>query len=398
MVVIAILGVATFICNATVIAVLTQNKSLQNGQAIYRLSLAFADILVGAIVFPTFITTLQKYFLVPHEMAELKNITGYRLLENGTADLTQLSTVEAFESPFLFRTRFSRSYLNLVGFFTILSLFVSVNTLVAACVDRLIAVYRPLTYNKNSAIVGARIAVILIWILALIFSTIPFYVHDMRYGVVAAILISSAGTEVVILYAVAFIIPLLIVWSTTITTFIIAKNRARATSTCQSRRNSTGSRDFEMRLLQTLVVMVGVFSLCLLPSIMILLAGFFLPDIYFNDPLKLNQTTASNFTSLEVVAVILLTSNSLWNCFIYSARDQSFRNAAKLLYGRMAARLRIDYLWKMVCSKLSGNQNGLARPESQASTTGTTNDVQNTSIHDVCETNLTNLATNNEAN
>lgn len=379
MVINAILAFATFMCNATIIAVLFQKKFLQNGQAIYRLSLAFADLLVGAIVFPTFITTLQKYILLPHELGELRNVTGYNIV-NGTADLNHLSTVEVTGPSGLFRTRFSRTYLNTVGFFTVLSLFVSVNTLVAACIDRFIAVYRPLRYDTLSAVNGARFAVILIWVLGLLFSTIPLYVRNMRYGVVAAVLISSAGTKVLILYAVAFIVPLLIMWVLTITTIIIAKQRSHRISTARSSDNTSSLSEFEMRLMRTLGVMVGVFTLCLLPAILVLLSGIFLSDIYFNRPLALSQNAVSSYTSAEVVAVIFLTSNSLWNCFIYSARDRSFRDATKRLYGRAAHLLRLDAMWKFVCSKLGRNRRLLVNCDSQTSTTAASNDVPDTSF------------------
>jgi len=349
MVVFGLLAVATFVCNATILGVLLCNKKLQNGQAIYRLSLAFADILVGAIVFPTFISTLDRYFVDRHNLGEIRNVTGYVRI-NDTEPPIQSVTVEVRGTSGLFRDRFSQTYLNAIGFFTILSLSVSVYTLVVAGIDRFVAINKPLRYNQRTAVLAARIAVVGIWVAGILFATFPLYVHDLRYGVVAAILISSAGRQVLILYSVIFFIPLIIMWVLTIVTFAITKTKSFEWAT-RTRDNEQDKIALEMKLFRTLGIMVGVFTLCLLPSAIVLLLGLALPEIYFTNPETLNEQTTSRYTSAEVVVVMLLTSNSLWNCFIYSARDPKFRNASKVMYGRIAEALRLDYAWNIITGR-----------------------------------------------
>ena len=365
MVVFGLLAVATFICNATIIGVLLLNKKLQNGQAIYRLSLAFADILVGAIVFPTFISTLNKYFIARHELGNFKNVTGF-VITNDSSDPFETAVVEVRDPSGLFHNRFPQIYLNSVGFFTVLSLSVSVYSLVAASVDRFVAVNRPLKYNQTKAIYAARVAVISIWIAGVLFATFPFYVDNLRYGVVAAILVSSAGTEVLILYSVAFFVPLVIMWALTIITFVVARFKASEWAS-QTSTNDQPQMDIEMRLVRTLGIMVGVFTLCLLPAALVLLVALGLPDIYYNQPLLLNEQSASNYTSAEVIVVLLLTSNSLWNCFIYSVRDRKFRDASKNMYGNIALALRLNFVWRIIMRDELENQRRASHPIRQES-------------------------------
>ena len=349
MVVFGLLGIATFVCNATILGVLLFNNKLQNGQAIYRLSLAFADILVGAIVFPTFISTVNKYLIDRHGLGELRNVTGYVRINNTVAPI-ESSMVELRENGGNFGDRFSRSYLNGVGFFTVLSLSVSVYTLVAAGADRFVAINKPLRYSQRKAIFAAKSAVACIWIAGILFATLPLYVGELRYGVVAAILISSGGLKVLILYSVAFFIPLILMWILTITTFVVAKSKSSEWST-QTVDNGHSQMELEMQLFRTLGVMVGVFTLCLLPAAIVLLVGIYLTDIYFQDPINLNEQSSSHYTAADVVVVILLTSNSLWNCFIYSARDPHFRKASSNMYLYIARALRLDYVWSIVARR-----------------------------------------------
>ena len=80
--------------------------------------------------------------------------------------------------------------------------------------------------------------------------------------------------------------------------------------------------------------MVGAFSVCLLPSgisILIVIAS-----------LKLDRSAA-------ISSIVILTSNSLWNVFIYSAREKKFRAALKTLYKKLYEETVLDrcasFIW-----------------------------------------------------
>ena len=77
----------------------------------------------------------------------------------------------------------------------------------------------------------------------------------------------------------------------------------------------------QTRLMITLGIMVGVFSLCVLPAV-ITFVTVFLDENFVEHILSFNP-------SGPVIIIIILTSNSLWNFFIYSARDRAFRKSAK---------------------------------------------------------------------
>nr|XP_002123433.1 cannabinoid receptor type 1A [Ciona intestinalis] len=321
------LAIIVILVNGIVLAVLCTQSKMRTSQGIYKLSLALADILVGVIVFPTFVSSLYKYQIVEHNIGELANVTGYVIKERAT-EPGQIATMSMRSTTGHFRAQFSKSYLNFVGFFTILSLTVSILTLVAAGIDRFIAVFRPTKYKQNIATPIAVKVTVALWALSFLFSVLPLFVPALSYTLVASILVSSAGPQVLVLYAFAFIVPLLLMWLVTILTFTATrsyKNSWKRLSTSDDRK-AHGIN--EARLARTLGVMVGVFTLSILPSIVVLICGMFMSNIYPNLPKLLSPTATTGFTSAEVVVIFILMCNSIWNCFIYSIREQEFRRAA----------------------------------------------------------------------
>ena len=149
-----VLAVATTLSNLTVLIVFCTNKKLMNGQAVYRMSLAISDFFTGIIVFPSFI------------------ISSFRHLN--TTDLNQCAY-----DPYVYA----------IGFFTMLSLHVSIFTLIAAVIDRFKVVYRPLSYNVQSSIsFGWKICVIL-WIISIILAAVPLGIFgSFRYTIEDSIL------------------------------------------------------------------------------------------------------------------------------------------------------------------------------------------------------------------
>ena len=331
MIVISILAVSTFLCNAIILVVILFNKKPKNAQEIYRLSLAFADILVGTIVFPTFIRTSYALFIESHDVDTITNSSKY-LITNDSKNSFEVLKIEG--QPTVFPS-FSKHYLNAVGFFTVLSLFVSVYSLVAASLDRFMAIYRLLLNNEEKSIVAAKIATVTIWLSGVVLAIFPLFIADLGYQFVGLIMISSIGTNAVILYEIVLFVPLVVMWVLIIATFVAARPTVR--------RNHDRQRqiDERMRVAGTLGIMIGIFTFSLLPTIVTLSLPHFLSSINFNRPSDLDLCTANLFTSLDIVAAIILTSNSLWNCFIYSARDKKFRHACKQLFVRFASVFKI---------------------------------------------------------
>ena len=285
--------------------VLGGNRNMWFGQGVYRFSLAFADLLAGIIVFPTFVSTLLRYLAVDHNLGDLRNVTGYVVAETGNRT-DEISLMLIRDPSNTFSDAFPRSYLDFVGFFTVLSLSVSIYTLVSAAFDRFVAIVCPQRYKQKSAFVTACFVSLVLWILGIIFASLPFYIRTLRYTVVNSILISSSGPGVPALYAVAFILPLILMWLVTIATFIASRHLTRAWADISEEWRKVQGQ-VELRLALTLAIMVGVFTLSILPTTIFFFKD--LSNVHHNDPKNLNQQSAINLVSAELVI------NLLW-CYL----------------------------------------------------------------------------------
>ena len=133
-------------------------------------------------------------------------------------------------------------------------------------------------------------------------------------------------------------------WSSIIATYAAARPGLR-------KHDKQLQTDDEMRLLGTLGVMTAVFTTCVSPLALIPIVSAFLLsadtiDSENFDPETVDVTT--KFISVEIALGVLLASNSLWNCFIYSIRETNFRSAAKLLYKKIAQGLKLNTIWNAV--------------------------------------------------
>ncbi|XP_078482840.1 uncharacterized protein LOC144743285 [Ciona intestinalis] len=251
------------------------------------------------------------------------------------SDVSQLklTTVMVRNVGQSFSTNFPKSYKNFVGFMTTISLLVSVYTLMLASVDRLWAIAFPLNFHKGNPITFSKYALTTLWFFAVLFGIMPFIVPGTQYVLVVSILVSFGGRNALILYSVSFIIPLVLVWGTTIATYCIARKHSKIRRKIMC-RHGNAKDEKENRLLKTLSVMVLAFSFSLLPAAIVLLIPLFMTNIYFTLPRLLDTTATKFYFSVEFVTIIILLTNSLWNCIIYSLRNREFAQVAKKLYSR----------------------------------------------------------------
>ena len=255
-----------------------------------------SDVLVGIIVFPTFICT--------------------NLIQQHTKIVNYLDQ--------------STPYLNAVGFFTMLSLHVSMFSLAAAATDRFKAIHNPLTFNTQSSVSMAQKTCIGIWIVSIILAAIPlgFLEESLRYGIVFGTIViplyydpTYLSNHFFIYASFAFLIPVVTIWIFTVMAFLYFKKHNRSSRRMISTKSQEQHLKRQTRLMITLGIMVGVFSLCVLPAVITFVTVFRVENIveYFQ---SCNPTSS-------VIVMIIITSNSLWNFFIYSARDRAFRKSAK---------------------------------------------------------------------
>ena len=336
-----LLALAIVICNATILGVLSSKT--QDAKSIYRLSLAVADFIMGVFVIPMTIGMKYRNLIQNPTFPEWKNVTSHVIVNDSSLPIQPVFvTLEELNNRF--PNNFSSSYASAIGFFTVLSLSVSECSLVAASLDRFVAIFRPLKYNKIKAIFVAKIAVASVWCIGFVLATFPVAIPDLSYTFVASTSVAISAKPFLLVYAIFFFLTVVLMWSSVIATCVAARSSLRN----YDRQQQT---DDEMRFLVTLGVMIAVFTLCVVPNGLMLFVSVYLPHIDLQDPEDFNALSFMRFTSIELSIEMVLVSNSLWNCFIYSIREKSFRSATKLLYKRIVQRLKLDRAWNLVSRK-----------------------------------------------
>ncbi|XP_002131810.4 uncharacterized protein LOC100185762 [Ciona intestinalis] len=332
MVICSILAVAIVVANLSVILVFMLNKKLRNSQGVYKMSLACSDFLVGVVVVPSIPISLYMRLNIPETMGMSYNASNLPVQNVGIRfdDVPHLPGIN---------TVYYRSYLNAIGFFTTTSFIISIYSLMMASFDRFSIVRKPLAYSKDGAKLLTIRATLILWVLSIILGILPLFVErSLRYGLIASTLISTSGTASLSFYVVALAIPLLIMWILSISTFVMTVRHNRQTRKLVASKNKNFSSRTEIRMARTLGIMVGVFTLSLLPVICVILASLFLVQIY---PQRISTFKSYDFsihTSFEFVSAVILVCNSLWNFFIYNGRNDDFRMANKNMYGSLTKR------------------------------------------------------------
>ena len=257
-----------------------------NGQAVYRISLALSDILAGIIIFPSFI-----YLYVSYGSVTYNNI-----------------------------------YIDAVGFFTMLNFHVSMFTLIAAAIDRFKVVYNPLKYNTISTITFARKTCLRLWLISILLAIAPTGIiyEKFRFVLFCGTIVSPAlftNVYICLIYiTVVFMAPVTAMWLLTILTFLVYKKYSEKRKKLFTTERQRQKLNKETKLLFTLGIMVGVFNICFLPAAIMSIIVI---------------TFGGVNCSLCISAIVILTSNSLWNFFIYSAREKKFRKLSKKLYKKL---------------------------------------------------------------
>ena len=322
------LAFAIAICNATILGALALKT--RDVQSIYRLSLAVADFIVGVVVIPINIGTRFWLLVQTPPFTELRNVSGYVIANDSSLSMQPvLVKLKALQSE-----KSSSIYVSAIGFIDVLSLWVSVSSLVAASFDRFVAVCCPLRYNELKAFFAAKITVVSLWIVGSIIAILPIVIPGTGYSADYVNSESVNKNPMRVVHVIGFFLAVVLMWFSIIATYLAARRSLRT----HDRQRHT---DDEMHLLGTLGVMVAVFTLCVVPYSIILTLGY---DNTRNST-DFDVVAAMQYWSVYLSMRMVLLSNSLWNCFIYSIRETTFRNAAKLLYKRIAKCLILDQAW-----------------------------------------------------
>ena len=343
MVAFGILGLSITAANVLIILILSLQPEgrmplLRNSQAIYKLSLAVADLLVGVIVLPICVVNLYAAVCTRHlPRDDLRSVKGFEMI-NGT--ISKNVTVVQLESlAGRFDTKFPLSYVNFAGFFSTVSIFVSVYMLAGAGFDRLNAVAKPFTYKKLTAFRAATKACVAFWMVAVVSGILPVLINELKFVLVLSTIFAIGVQFGYISYVVFFFIPLVIVWVVNLLTYYHYKKHASFRQSL-SQPALRKRQIVERRLASTLLLMVGIFTFNTLPLLMSLVCRLFIPSIRPNTPRYFDPASLEKLLTFSIIAAFFLFGNSLCNFFIYSARNREFRRSLKLLFGRIIKKQR----------------------------------------------------------
>ena len=138
--------------NTLAIVLIFKNKSLQNSQSPYKISLAFADALYAVMItFQTLSNSLYYYD------------SSFENYYDGSNKLSYFK----FTPSISFGNSFFLSYVLFVV------LLVSLYTLLAASVDRLFAVLRPLKYRAMNVKRVSTFVCVAVWVLCIVLACFP---------------------------------------------------------------------------------------------------------------------------------------------------------------------------------------------------------------------------------
>ena len=156
----------------------------------------------------------------------------------------------------------------------------------------------------------------------------------LRFGVISAV----NGSLSPIYYAVLTVLPLPIMWAITVATYVKTAQRMRVSRSISSSVASRGDRT-EMMLARTLGLMVGFYTLSLLPSAAMIAVGSLTPGTDMHEPYSFDPVVFSRVYTGKFFAYVCFTLNTVWNFFIYNARNPQFKKASQKLRKRLLVAL-----------------------------------------------------------
>lgn len=339
MTLIIILSFMIIVLNIIVIAVFSTTKKLRNSQAIYKCSVAGADLLVGFFALPSFGVNLYRMTWENVAMGETVQLDNPELVKPfidwGKVPMPGRDGITARRTTGFSVDLYNPTFGIAAGSLTAISLMVSLYSLTMAGFDRLLAVFKPLRYRPHIAKKVSIYVTLSVWVMSILFALVPT-MSDLNYAI-SGMLFVVYGPKAEVFYIVLFAVPIVIVWVTNISIFVIVRRRRK------ERRLLTNSvhkpnqeRNEDTRLAVTLTIIVGVFSTCCLPAAIISVV-FLNYRISSSTP---NPERDTIFNSVDFVAAVVLMSNSLWNYFIYSARNKDFRKASGNLWRRIQSSVK----------------------------------------------------------
>ena len=324
--------------NTLIIVVTSKNKSLQNSQSNYKVSLAIADIVYAFMVIPSSLSNLFSY--TDTFFMQTSYYSGNRRF--------LFSKVDPSKS-------FNLYYITQSALFVVL--LVSVYTLLAASIDRLFAVVRPLTYRALNMKLISKVVCGAVWLFCIILACLPISENGFAvYFRVIGITEFKDGYKAAMIYSVLLGVPFILMLLVSFITYLYVTKHIHEVKRLRSRTNEKRSRNSEIRLTKTLTQMVAAFSFMTLPSMIVLIFATVTSNISLYKPREFNIHTYNAIDSLGIAGYLCLTCSTVLNFFIYNKKNDLFRKCVVEIMVDISKKLGFRCLTKKLCRKRNINK------------------------------------------
>ena len=266
---------------------------------------------VGALegTFGNFLVCAAVFYTSPR----LRRCSNYLLVSLAIADLIVTMVCEPLVVGIVAtKTFFNDCASNLELAYNVFANFscsASLLHLAAISVDRFLAVIFPLRHGRIMKSYGLKVMLIVVWGVATVFASlrVPLILKETAYMVVA-------------MFIIGYFLVIGCYLSITISVFLLRRRKKQASRQGRTVRISVSSKA-ERRFAFTLAIVIGVFTACWFPMIVVFFAaGKSLVKIY-----------GTAYMWIRTLALL----NSAMNFLIYSARIRDFRDSYALICRRI---------------------------------------------------------------
>ena len=262
---------------------------------------------VGAVVgtFGNFLVCTAVLYTSPR----LRRCSNYLLVSLAIADLIVTMVCEPLVVGIAAKTTFFNDCASNLRFAYLVSAnfscAASIFHLVAISVDRFLAVIVPLRHGRIMKSYGLKVMLIVVWGTSTVFAflRVPF--------------LKETNYVVVVIFIINYFLIIGCYVSITISVFLLRRRKRHVQASTQGRTLTSVRSKVERRFAFTLAIVIGVFTACWFPMIV----------VFFAAGKSLVKMYGTAYMWIRTLALL----NSAMNFLIYSARIRDFRDSYALI-------------------------------------------------------------------
>ena len=262
---------------------------------------------VGAVVgtFGNFLVCTAVLYTSPR----LRRCSNYLLVSLAIADLIVTMVCEPLVVGIAAKTTFFNDCASNLRFAYLVSAnfscAASIFHLVAISVDRFLAVIVPLRHGRIMKSYGLKVMLIVVWGTSTVFAflRVPF--------------LKETDYVVVVIFIINYFLIIGCYVSITISVFLLRRRKRHVQASTQGRTLTSVRSKVERRFAFTLAIVIGVFTACWFPMIV----------VFFAAGKSLVKMYGTAYMWIRTLALL----NSAMNFLIYSARIRDFRDSYALI-------------------------------------------------------------------